>query len=464
MADTVDGGGLVTSPVVGPSLREREVAPRVLHVVHTFLPDSQTGTEIHTYELALALKAGGHAEVAVFHPRYAGRVGLVEDEVAGIPVFRALHADPLRPDENPAVEAAFGEVLEAVRPDLVHFQHCAWGGEGLPARAAALGVPSVMTLHDYWGICPRFTLYVEAGHNCRGPDESGRRCLETCWLAAPPRALRRRAVYLLDRLTGGRLPARGPLAGLERGRRYSASWIGRPARMRALYRWPRYLIAPSAHVRSRYLAYGLGSDRIRHIPHGIQVGWAEGVRRVPAERVRFGFIGTPLPHKGLHVLLEAFSGLTPGEAELVIYADLERPGNEYAAALAARAREVPGVRLAGGFTREELARVFGAIDVLVVPSIWEEAFGLVVLEARAAGAAVVVSDAGGLPELVRDGVDGLVAPAGDAQALRAALRRFVEDPGLAARMAAEAPAPRTIAECAADTAAVYRAALGVGAG
>lgn len=435
---------------------------RVLQVVHTFHPDSHTGTEIHTLELCQALSQSGAVTPLVFAPRVKDGVvpGSVEkEEVDGIPVVRVCHPDPLRPDENPLVEAAFQQVLDEWDPHLVHFQHCAWGGERLPQLAAEGGVPSVLTLHDYWGICPRSTLLTVQGELCPGPGSTGARCLDQCWLERPGRRALRKAAWSVDGLTGHRLPLLPALNGLREGRILMESWVGRPRRLRALLQFPQVFIAPSQHVAEKYRAWGLAAERLERIPHGVDAAWAQRLPsqrvRAEGEAVRFGFMGTPLPHKGLHLLVEAFSRLPSGSATLTIHAHLNDPTNPYAMELGHRCASLPGVTVAGRFPRERLGQVFQGIDVLVVPSVWEEMFGLVVLEARLAGVAVVVSEMGGLPELVRNRVDGLVVPPHRVDPLHGALKRFVDDPTLAKRLAGAAPPPRTMEECAAETARLY---------
>ena len=76
----------------------------------------------------------------------------------------------------------------------------------------------------------------------------------------------------------------------------------------------------------------------------------------------------------------------------------------------------------------EASGVLGATDITVVPSIWAEAFGLSALETMASGVPVVVSDIGGLREVVRDGVDGRRVPAGSTASLREALAELISDP------------------------------------
>jgi starch synthase len=84
--------------------------------------------------------------------------------------------------------------------------------------------------------------------------------------------------------------------------------------------------------------------------------------------------------------------------------------------------------------REEVQAVIQAADCLVCPSIWQEAAGLVNIEALACGVPVVASRVGGIPEIVEHGATGLLFAAGEPDELAAAIRRLMEDPDLVAKM------------------------------
>jgi glycosyltransferase involved in cell wall biosynthesis len=92
---------------------------------------------------------------------------------------------------------------------------------------------------------------------------------------------------------------------------------------------------------------------------------------------------------------------------------------------------------------EELTRLYRDADLLVLPSIWQESYGLPIAEAMASGVPVVASRCGGVPELVEDGVTGRLVPRLDLDALVHAIRDMLEDPrrlhrmGQAARLRAE---------------------------
>ncbi len=142
-----------------------------------------------------------------------------------------------------------------------------------------------------------------------------------------------------------------------------------------------------------------------------------------------GFLGAFVPNKGAHVLLDAALQLQAG-CRLA----LAGPGD---AAYTAQLRQHPAnamhdISFAGEL--DDVDAFLANVDVLVVPSIRFEAFGMVVLEAMQYSKPVICSDFGGMKEIVVDGETGLVVPAGDAKALAAAISRLLGDPALRKRM------------------------------
>jgi glycosyltransferase involved in cell wall biosynthesis len=164
---------------------------------------------------------------------------------------------------------------------------------------------------------------------------------------------------------------------------------------------------------------------------------------VPADAPVVGFIGRFDERKGLLDLARAWPAVAAAlpDAHLVLVG--KGPAEAAARALLDGAPRVHWL----GF-RRDVAAVLKAMNILAVPSHWE-GFGLVAAEALAAGVPVVAADASSLPEIVRDGREGLLVPAGDVDALAAALVRLGRDPAERRRMGAAGP-PRVAAEFALD--------------
>jgi glycosyltransferase involved in cell wall biosynthesis len=137
--------------------------------------------------------------------------------------------------------------------------------------------------------------------------------------------------------------------------------------------------------------------------------------------LRIGFLGRLEPIKGLEVLLAAAAQLEPGSVRVLVGGT---GSPNYEALLKARyagpAVEFLGHVAPGAF--------FDGIDVLVVPSLVEEALGRVVHEALQAGVPIIGSEIGGIPEMIRQGDTGFLVPAGDVQALSGLLMRILKTP------------------------------------
>jgi len=185
------------------------------------------------------------------------------------------------------------------------------------------------------------------------------------------------------------------------------------------------VVVPSRFTGDELAAHGFPGELIHVVPHGIDLPpeRSEAASPVPGPFVLA--VGTVEPRKGIDVLLEAFSRLDGSGARLVIAGprgwgevpDLDRPG----------------VVALGRVDEATLDGLYRHAAVLAVPS-RTEGFGLPVLEAMARGCPVVASDAGALPEVVGDA--GILVPAGDPEALAAALGALLADENRRAALAA----------------------------
>ena len=184
------------------------------------------------------------------------------------------------------------------------------------------------------------------------------------------------------------------------------------------------LIVHSAHSLRSLAAAGFDTSRGLVVPPAFMpTGPGRPRHLLPGRPLRVLFVGYVNLAKGFHVLAEACRTLG-ADVALTVVGGRQLPP--------AYLRQIaPDAEFTGHVAQAEVARRMAAADVLVFPTL-SDGFGLVQLEAMAQGLPVIATDACG--EVVRDGVDGFVFPAGDAEALVARLRRLRREPDLYAAM------------------------------
>ena len=226
---------------------------KILTVVHGFPPESLAGTELVALNLAKSLRERGH-DVLVFHRGESNERAEFDTEEAtfeGLPTIRVINNLP-RPTvalsyRNQAAERAFVAVAQRFQPDVVHVQHALHLSASLLPACAAHGWPTVLTLHDYWFICPTVQLLRPGGKLCQGPG-SGFACFECVGRNEPGAALLARV--------GPRL-APAAHAVLRTGASIARRWthyemldeavalVERPAYMRSALEAADMIVAPS---------------------------------------------------------------------------------------------------------------------------------------------------------------------------------------------------------------------------
>jgi len=204
------------------------------------------------------------------------------------------------------------------------------------------------------------------------------------------------------------------------------------------YRTARALVVETA-LEGRMAAEFAPSTKLRVVPPGIDLAaWGhadeDGTGALDLPEEYFLFVGRLAPNKGLHHLVDALAMLdAPSSRPLLLMGRDwgERPSLE----ARARARGVGDrVRFLGHVDDPvQYRNVIRRSTALVLPSEWE-AFGLVLLEAMAAGTPVVATAVGGVPEVLDEGRAGRLVPYGDPAALRNALKATVEDPETTRRL------------------------------
>ena len=414
---------------------------RVVHLVQGWPPWNHAGTEV--YARRLALRQTARRDVAVYSriadpERALGEALEIEDGGARVRLMvnNFTQRDPLSRNalHDRRLAADFRRFLRETGPDLIHVHHLAGHAATLMGVAAGQGVPVLYQVQDWWAPCARANLFDAGRRLCSGPAPGKcAACLSLTGL--PPAPLLNRLLY----------SARARLTKREIGRADA-------------------FVMGSRAVRDSYLALDWlrpGSDAAV-IPYGIEAGPALPRTGIPAPPLRFGLLGSILPHKGIHLAVAAFRGIDPARATLSVWGD-PRISPPYTAELAALAS--PAVRFAGRFAEERRRETFAEIDVLLVPSLGLESFGLAAREAMAEGVPVLASRRGALAELF-DGTSG--PPCGalfdpgdpeDPKELRAWIERLTDDPGIVAGWRDALPAVKDMDAHAEEIEAVYERLL-----
>lgn len=189
------------------------------------------------------------------------------------------------------------------------------------------------------------------------------------------------------------------------------------------------VIVLSSEFKAQLTALGIPADRIHVMSTMFDGRLFRGDARQPSQgRTRLLFMSRLVAEKGVFETLEGFAAaLQDGcDAELTVAGD--GPARTAAEARAAALGIASRVTFTGYLRGEEKARVLEQSDVFVFPTRYPEGCPVVLLEAMAAGAYLVTSRAGGIADIVRDGEHGIVLEATDAESVRQALRRALEDP------------------------------------
>jgi len=407
---------------------------RIAHLVHGWPPFRHAGTELYAYWLARQQKATDDVSVYVraSDPSRADgeAVELFDDGVRVRLITNNFTArDPFRRNaiRDRLVERDFERFLKQEQPDLLHIHHLAGHAFSLAKVARRLGIPIVLQIQDWWFLCARVNLLDRDGNRCSGPAaEKCARCVTLTKVA--PAAVTNRVMHAARRSA-----ARSAISACD------------------------VFVSGSNAIRDDYVRAGaIPPDKPFHvIPYGIDV-IAPHERRPPAQRpIRFGFVGSIAPHKGVHIGFDAMAGIDPSKASLHVWGDATA-FPDYVRDLR---RSSANVIFEGTFAEEDKARVFAAMDVLLVPSIGLESFGLAAREAMACGVPVIASEGGALSEMFDGDECGALFPAGDAATLNRLLRRLIDEPQIIDRWVAQLPRPKRSDVHVAEIEQVYDAML-----
>jgi glycosyltransferase involved in cell wall biosynthesis len=428
-----------------------------LYITNGYPPLRWAGTETYTAGIAEEFAHRGH-EVGVlcageFDRGEAYWNGVTEDVYHGVRVHR-LHLNwGKSPDpfgylhDNPLVAEYLNEFLQRFRPDLVHVTSCETLSASVLAVVKEAGIPLVLTLTDFWFLCPRTNLLQADESICSGQTTPGD-CLD-CMMQRNQSYRRIRKVIppeILKPVTGliSQAPSLTRLRGL---RGLAGDMAERKSMLQHALTLPDVRITASPFVRDMFLSNGVTAP-ILVKPYGHDLSWLATYHgKTSSTVVRLGFIGQIINAKGLHLILGALSRLPEPvltKFTLSIYGKTDSFPN-YARKVRELAAGFPNVSFEGTYPHAESGNIFSNLDVLLVPSIWYD-FPLVIHEAFASGTPVIATNLGGMAEAVEHERNGLLFERGNVDDLAHQLERVVTEPDLLSKLQLGFPPVRTNAD------------------
>lgn len=462
---------------------------RVLLTSHKFFPEHRAGTEVLTLKIAQELKRRGYevlvvacdppdldASRKVEHEREGDTRDYIYEEIPVHIVGEALRlrgADFFTEYYHPLIKEHFSKLLAEFKPDLVQIVHAQNLSASIIEASQEASVPVVFYSTDFWFVCPIVQLKRPDGQVCRGPGPMALKCLD-CYTPKlfPGKAEVARAFEQKYGTLGQLLKAMPPFVRNLSASGLAATFVAfkaplaisatlkRPMVLKNLANKVQKIMVPTGLMRDIFVENGINSQLIKHVPFGIDTTkLVNHQAKIQSEVLRIGFIGTFFEHKGVDLLINAFLELpTTPPSVLKLYGD---PGQfpEYFAklkALAGKNKERAGdIHFLGTFPNDQLGSIFEELDVLVVPSRWYENTPLVMQSALATRTPLIVTDLGGMSELVKDGENGLLFKLNDYHSLAQKLALVLNKRSELTKYMSNIKPERTVADMVNDIESVY---------
>ena len=373
---------------------------KIIYLVHQFYPEYQSGTEKFIFNNALmSQKAGNKVKVVTYSflddskfQEFTKEILSREYIYQGIPVEAIKCINPPNfidfTQSNPQLNQFARNFLKKEDPDLIHVGHPMRMYEFINA-AIDLKIPYVMTLTDFFMLCPKVILTPNDHSLCEGPN-GGFACYELC----------------------------SELDGSFIKNRLNKSEI--------ILRKAKALIAPSNFV-ATMVKKEFDDLNFNVIQHGIQHQYIKKNNRIynQSDDLIFGFAGTILRHKGVHLLIKTFKEIKNQNIKLKIYGS----GPKYFLdELHTMIHKDARISICGEYSSDQLGDILKGIDVVIIPSMCYENYSMVLHEAFASNIPVIVTNLGGLAEKVEDGFNGFTFSFGDSKDLKQKLLKIIENP------------------------------------
>jgi len=404
-------------------------------VVHQFFPLWYTGTERFVLNLAKQLQRMGHSvEVLTYgvndESNFIPYEGILVKHYLfeGIPVIAIKHQEPQSGESDTFgvfkdnLEPALKSIIVKGEYDLIHVAHPFRCGSSCIHVASDMRIPVLLTLTDFWTICPNIFAVTKNGQLCQS-SEGGTKCITECIQNTDKEMILKR-VEEINQMIG--------MADL---------------------------CTTSTHFLKRVIHLNYPSCKIEVIRFGKDYSNIRENSRVYSKdsQITIGFLSTLQPHKGAHILIEAFNKIQQDNISLKIYGHYFDHADYYKKLI--DLSDGKQIEFCNAYKYEDFQKILDGLDIIVMPSIWSENSPLVLLRSLAHKVPVIVSNLEGMTEIIKDGENGFVFEVGNPDSLVNVLKKIAQDPSILNTIKNNIISPQRIEEEAFEYESVYNKLL-----
>ncbi len=359
-------------------------------------------------------------------------------EIVNSPVLPSdYHSDPVEHCKNAVVESIVAKIIEKEKPNVIHLHDLRTYPVSIIDEISSRKIPMVKTVHNYWDLCPQGDLIFKGEKVCVDFEE-GRlcvRCLEN--FPADHISLKQRIIGSLfntpfypigKKLWNFKATKWRKIPG-EKKPDVQISYSASAYKHRRQFFVERLNRVDRIHSYSHGVAdilehYGVDKNRIKVVP--VSSRTLDLITQRPLRGdgypIVFGYCGGASYHKGFDIILDAFSKLDQKKAKLVIF-ETEKFKVLYG-------RGSLNIEIRKRYLPSQINYFFSDIDVGIVPSVWEEVFGIIGIEFLQARIPVIGSRIGGIPEWLKEEENGFFVSPGNVNDLAEKMQRFINKPSL----------------------------------
>jgi len=361
---------------------------KILYINSFYPPNVGGGAELSVQLIAEQMLRLGH-EVVVLATKALGSMEM--EDINGVKVYRAAIKNnywPLtenRPGKisrllwhikdvyNTPMRHIVQEVLSAEHPDIVSCHNMSCWSVSIWKQIKKNNVPIVQVLHDLYLLCPNSNMF-----------KNEQTCKQQCPLCATLRLPHKKESKYVDGVIG-----------------------------------------ISSYILNKLLSFGFfPNSRTNKVIYNIRTVPQREINTTCTNELTFGFLGTITEAKGIELLINTFKEIKDKHIKLLIGG---KGQIEYMGKIQNMVVTDPRIQLLGFVNSQEF---YAKIDILVIPSQWEEPLGMVAVEACANNVPIIASETGGLKEIVKNNINGYTFRNGDRQSLKEKMTQIIENKDL----------------------------------